>query len=88
MGCERHSNHMGTNMARNVITGDSIANTKGSAEKYAQGWERLFGKKAKALPSFSCQCTRCGQITEVKELNVSWACIGCGENCGIFTGGY
>lgn len=32
-------------MVRNDITGDSIANTKGSAEKYAQGWDALFRHK-------------------------------------------
>lgn len=35
-------------MARNDITGDSIANTKGDAEKYAQGWDAIFKPKKDA----------------------------------------
>jgi hypothetical protein len=31
--------------ARNDITGDSIANNKGDSKKYADNWEKIFGKK-------------------------------------------
>jgi len=31
--------------AKNDITGDSIANTKGNHKKYAENWEKIFGKK-------------------------------------------
>jgi hypothetical protein len=31
--------------ARNDITGDSIANNKGDSKKYAENWDKIFGKK-------------------------------------------
>jgi hypothetical protein len=74
--------------AHNDITGDSIRAGKGSLEKYAQGWEGIFQPKQKEEPpTFTGNCN-CGQIVEVKGFNVEWTCIGCGEKCGIFTGGY
>lgn len=33
--------------ARNDITGDTIANTKGDQKKYAENWDRIFGNKNK-----------------------------------------
>ncbi len=33
--------------ARNDITGDAIANTKGDQKKYAENWDRIFGNKDK-----------------------------------------
>jgi hypothetical protein len=33
--------------AKNDITGDSIANTKGNHKKYAENWDKIFGKKNK-----------------------------------------
>ena len=33
--------------ARNDITGDSIANTKGDQKKYAENWGKIFGNKNK-----------------------------------------
>lgn len=31
--------------AKNDITGDAIVNTKGDQKKYAENWEKIFGKK-------------------------------------------
>lgn len=33
--------------ARNDITGDAITNTKGDQKKYAENWDKIFGKKNK-----------------------------------------
>ena len=33
--------------ARNDITGDTIANTKGDQKKYAENWDKIFGNKNK-----------------------------------------
>lgn len=33
--------------AKNDITGDAIANTKGNHKKYAENWDKIFGKKNK-----------------------------------------
>lgn len=31
-------------MSSNDVTGDKIINTKGDNKKYADGWDRIFGK--------------------------------------------
>ena len=31
--------------SRNDITGDSITNSKGDSKKYADNWDKIFGKK-------------------------------------------
>jgi hypothetical protein len=31
--------------SKNDITGDSITNNKGDHKKYAENWEKIFGKK-------------------------------------------
>ncbi len=31
--------------SRNEATGDVLANVKGRADAYADGWDRIFGKK-------------------------------------------
>jgi hypothetical protein len=36
-----------TMTARNDITGDSIVNSKGDKNKYAENWEKIFGNKNK-----------------------------------------
>jgi hypothetical protein len=36
--------------SKNDITGDSIANTKGNQKKYAENWEKIFGKKKEQKP--------------------------------------
>jgi hypothetical protein len=47
--------------SRNEATGDVLANVKGDADKYADGWERIFGKKQRTQPPESCRkCEDCG----------------------------
>lgn len=43
VGSGNHKNTLKT--ANNEITGDFIKTGKGSMEKYAEGWEAIFGKK-------------------------------------------
>lgn len=45
---DNHHNTLKT--AWNEHTGDFIKNSKGSAEKYAQGWDAIFGKKKEDVP--------------------------------------
>lgn len=81
-------------MARNNITCDPIANTKGSAEKYAEGWDRLFGKKAEgpttvmaldfhdsqpAYKEVEVSCGDCGGVKLVLDDVLVWDCWRCGS---------
>jgi hypothetical protein len=45
--------------SKNDITGDSIVNTKGNQKKYAENWEKIFGKKKEQKPEVKKKKGQC-----------------------------
>lgn len=65
-------------MARNDITNDLIANTKGSAEKYAQGWDAIFKPKRDIFAELQEGLDVMARTYKPVSLEAS-LCVACGE---------
>ncbi len=54
--------------SKNDITGDELK-SKSNNDKYREGWDRIFGKKDKELPSEKNNEAGIGQLVESADLN-------------------